>query len=45
VVADPYSRTAGRIVVTASVRDGPLGRLYADKQIDEAQYRAGCAYS
>jgi hypothetical protein len=27
------------------VRDGPLGRLYAHKQIDEAQYRAGCAYS
>jgi hypothetical protein len=26
-VADPYSKTGGKIVVTASLRDDPLGRL------------------
>jgi hypothetical protein len=41
VVADPYSTTGGKIAVTASLRDDPLGRLYAHRHIDEGQYRAG----
>jgi hypothetical protein len=28
-VPDPYSTTGGKIVATASLRDDPLGRLYA----------------
>jgi hypothetical protein len=40
-VPDPYSTTGGKIVVTASLRDDALGALYARRQIDEAQYRAG----
>ena len=41
LVADPYSTTGGKIAVTASLRDDPLGKLYARRQIDEAQYRVG----
>jgi hypothetical protein len=41
MVADPYSTTGGKVAVTASLRDDPLGRLFAHRQIDEAQYRAG----
>jgi hypothetical protein len=41
MVADPYSTTGGKIAVTASLRDDPLGKLYARRQIDEAQYRVG----
>jgi hypothetical protein len=40
-VPDPYSTTGGKIVVTASLRDDPLGQFYARRHIDEAQYRAG----
>jgi hypothetical protein len=36
-VLDPYSPTVGKIVVTASLRDDPLGKLYARRHIDEAQ--------
>jgi hypothetical protein len=39
LVADPYSTTGGKIAVTASLRDDPLGKLYARRQIDDAQYR------
>jgi hypothetical protein len=41
LVADPYSTTGCKIAVTASLRDDPLGKLYARRQIDEAQYRVG----
>ena len=41
MVADPYSTTGGKIAVTASLRDDPLGKLYARRQIDDAQYRVG----
>jgi hypothetical protein len=41
IVSDPYSSTGGKIVVTASIRDDPLGRLHARKHIDDAQYRIG----
>jgi hypothetical protein len=41
LVADPYSTTGGKIAVTASLRDDPLGKLYARRQIDDAQYRVG----
>lgn len=41
MVPDPYSTTGGKIAVTASLRDDPLGRLYARRQVDEAQYRVG----
>jgi hypothetical protein len=40
-VADPYSTTGGRITVTASLRDDPLGRLHARRQIKEHQYAVG----
>lgn len=40
-VADPYSTTGGKIVVTASLRDDPLGRLHARRQITESQYATG----
>jgi hypothetical protein len=40
-VPDPYSTTGGQILVTASLRDDPLGRLFARRHIDEGQYRAG----
>jgi hypothetical protein len=40
-VPDPYPTTGGKIVATTSPRDDPLGRLYARRQIDEAQYRTG----
>jgi hypothetical protein len=39
LVTDPYSTTGGKIAVTASLRDDPLGKLYARRQIDDAQYR------
>lgn len=39
-VDDPYEAGA-KIAAVASLRDDPLGRLRARKQIDEAQYRAG----
>jgi hypothetical protein len=29
----------GKIAMTASLRDDPLGKLYARRQIDDAQYR------
>lgn len=41
MVADPYSDTGGSIVVTASLRDDPLARLFARKQIKEHQYAVG----
>jgi hypothetical protein len=41
LVADPYPTTGGKIAVTASLRDDPLGQLFARRQIDEAQYRPG----
>ena len=41
LVTDPYSTTGGKIAVTASLRDDPLGKLYARRQIDDAQYRVG----
>jgi hypothetical protein len=41
LVPDPYSKSGGKIVVTASLRDDPLGQLYARKHIDEAQYLVG----
>jgi hypothetical protein len=41
IVPDPYSSTGGKIVVTASIRDDPLGQLYARRHIDDAQYRTG----
>jgi hypothetical protein len=40
-VPDPYSSTGGKIVVTSSIRDDPLGRLHARKHIDDAQHRIG----
>jgi hypothetical protein len=40
-VDDPFSTTGGKIVVTASLRDDPLGRLYKHKQIGEHQYQVG----
>lgn len=39
-VADPFE--AGKhVVVTASIRDDPLGRLHARRQVTESQYAAG----
>lgn len=40
-VADPYSTTGGVIQVTASLRDDPLGRLYARRQISDCQHATG----
>jgi hypothetical protein len=40
-VPDPYSKTGRKIVVTATLRDDPLGQLYARRHIDEAQYFVG----
>src|SRR5262245_2185877 len=40
---DPYDRTT-RINVVQSIRDDPLGRLHAHKQIDEAQYQGGLTW-
>ena len=33
-----------KIVAIRSIRNDPLGRLHAHRQIDEAQYRGGRAY-
>lgn len=39
-VADPFE--AGKhVVATASIRDDPLGRLHARRQVTESQYAAG----
>lgn len=40
-VADPYSTTGGKIQVTASLRDDPLGRLHARHQINDCQHATG----
>lgn len=40
-VADPYSATGGVITVTASLRDDPLGRLHARRQITDCQHATG----
>jgi hypothetical protein len=42
IVEDPYD--GERIVVTRSLRDDPLGRLHARKQIDSAQEKGGRGY-
>jgi hypothetical protein len=34
-------KRGGKIAVTASLRDDPLGKLHARRQIDDAQYRVG----
>lgn len=40
-VPDPHSSIGARVVVNASLRDDPLGRLFARKQIGEHQFTAG----
>jgi hypothetical protein len=41
MVPDPWSPHGGKIVVTGSLRDDPLGGLHARKHIDDVQFRAG----
>jgi hypothetical protein len=41
MVDDPYSQTGGKIAVTVSLRDDPLGTLYADNKISQPQFEAG----
>lgn len=42
VVEDPHALAPGeKIVVLRSLRDDPLAALHSNKQIDEAQYKAG----
>lgn len=41
IVDDPYSDTGGKSLVTASLRDDPLGRMHARRQIDDCQYAVG----
>ena len=44
-IDDPFAREPGeKIVALRSVRNDPLGRLHAHKQLDEAQYRSGRAF-
>ncbi|WP_426441552.1 hypothetical protein [Bradyrhizobium genosp. P] len=44
-VDDPLGLEAGeKIVALRSIRNDPLGRLHAHRQIDEAQYRGGRAF-
>lgn len=46
-VDDPWSPASGRphrVTVTRSLRDDPLGRLHARRQIGEAEFRAGRAW-
>ncbi len=44
-IDDPLALEPGeKIVALRSVRNDPLGRLHAHKQLDEAQYRAGRAF-
>ena len=42
-VEDPYASN-DKIVVTRQIRNDPLGRLHAHRQIDDAQLAAGRAY-
>jgi hypothetical protein len=42
-IDDPYEKGA-KLVMMRSLRDDPLARLHARKQIDEAQYEAGKQY-
>ena len=41
MVPGPYASAGGKIVATGSLRDDPLGRRYAHRHIDDAQYRIG----
>jgi hypothetical protein len=44
-IDDPLALEPGeKIVALRSVRNDPLGRLHAHKQLDDAQYRAGRAF-
>ncbi|CAL79018.1 conserved hypothetical protein [Bradyrhizobium sp. ORS 278] len=44
-IDDPLALEPGEKIVTLrSVRNDPLGRLHAHKQLDDAQYRAGRAF-
>ncbi|KJC55057.1 hypothetical protein UP10_39585 [Bradyrhizobium sp. LTSPM299] len=44
-VDDPLGLEPGeKIVVLRSIRNDPLGRLHAHRQIDDAQYRGGRAF-
>ena len=44
-IDDTFAREPGeKIVALRSVRNDPLGRLHAHKQLDEAQYRSGRAF-
>ena len=44
-VDNPLALESGeKIVVLRSIRDDPLGRLHARRQIDEAQYQGGRAF-
>ena len=44
-VDNPFALEPGeKIVVLRSIRDDPLGRLHARRQIDEAQYQGGRAF-
>lgn len=40
-VADPFSDSGGRIVVTVSTRDDPLSGMKARRHISECQYQSG----
>ncbi|WGS18866.1 MULTISPECIES: DUF6456 domain-containing protein [unclassified Bradyrhizobium] len=44
-VDDPFALQRGeRIVALRSIRNDPLGRLHAHRQIDDSQYRGGRAF-
>jgi hypothetical protein len=41
IVDDPMSDTGGKQIATVSLRDDPLGRMHARRQIDDCQLAAG----